>query len=282
MMLDNLKNALKFQKNPGGLFVRTVLKEAIQDYILNFVYTNKNYKKFIFTGGTCLRKIYGLPRLSEDLDFDMKVAVDINELAGDLTTYFKSNLQYPQVQTKIANNNQTILVKFPQTLSELGLVKNNSDATMLFVRVDLVEVKSDLVKTEVFSLSNSDFSFFVLAYDLPTLLAHKIAAFLQRDFYKGGQQKTAFKGRDVFDLVWFLEKINKSKANFEPNWLRLYEILGIDNRAEIVKQINAKMQEINSAEVIYDLEPFVESQSVREGFGENFKEVVGNRLRGWA
>ncbi len=39
-------------------------------YILNFIYNDSQYKNLIFTGGTCLRKIYGLSRLSEDLDFD--------------------------------------------------------------------------------------------------------------------------------------------------------------------------------------------------------------------
>ena len=71
MIIQRLKQQVdNYKQCTNGLFVRSALKEVLQDYVLNFVYNNKTYKDLIFTGGTCLRKVYGLPRLSEDLDFD--------------------------------------------------------------------------------------------------------------------------------------------------------------------------------------------------------------------
>jgi len=274
MIVNALKNILEKSKEARKPFVRTVLKEAIQDYILNFIYNHNKYKKLIFTGGTCLRKVYGLPRLSEDLDFDTGEEIPAGEVAADLAGYFIHDLQYRHVETKISTREQTIFVKFPELLYELGMVADNSDATMLFVRCDLANITSKSLGTEIHSLSTPDFSFFVLAYDLPTLFAHKIAAFLQRDFFKGGEQTLAFKGRDVFDLVWFFERVKKTNSAFGPNWDRLREMLDLRNKSDLVDQIVSKAQNIKVSEVIFDLEPFIESEMTLRGFGDNFKAVI--------
>ena len=42
--------------NINSLYQRNVIKERLQDEILNFVYNNRDYNGLIFTGGTCLRK----------------------------------------------------------------------------------------------------------------------------------------------------------------------------------------------------------------------------------
>ena len=57
-------------KNKSNALIRNKLKEYLQDIILYIIYSNKKYKDLIFYGGTLLRKVYGLNRLSEDLDFE--------------------------------------------------------------------------------------------------------------------------------------------------------------------------------------------------------------------
>lgn len=52
------------------LYQRNLIKDKLQNYILYFVYNSKDFQDLVFTGGTCLRKIYNLPRLSENLNFD--------------------------------------------------------------------------------------------------------------------------------------------------------------------------------------------------------------------
>ena len=49
---------------------RILLKEALQSYVLDFLYNHSHYRRLNFYGGTCLHIIYNLNRLSEDLDFD--------------------------------------------------------------------------------------------------------------------------------------------------------------------------------------------------------------------
>ena len=72
MLIDDLKIIVDRNKEMNSLYLRNLLKEVLQIYTLNFVYTSVYADKFLFKGGTCLRFCFDLPRLSEDLDFDIK------------------------------------------------------------------------------------------------------------------------------------------------------------------------------------------------------------------
>ena len=75
MIIEEMRSLLNKQgiQNKSNLYIRSLLKEFLQIYVLNFIYLNQIYNKvFVFTGGTCLRHCFGLNRLSEDLDFDLK------------------------------------------------------------------------------------------------------------------------------------------------------------------------------------------------------------------
>lgn len=49
--------------------IRNLLKEYLHYFVLDFIY-NSEFKDLIFYGGSCLRILYDLPRMSEDLDFE--------------------------------------------------------------------------------------------------------------------------------------------------------------------------------------------------------------------
>lgn len=273
MIVDKLKAVLDQYKTKNKFFIRSVLKETLQDYILNFVYNDKEYKKLIFTGGTCLRKVYGLPRLSEDLDFDFIDRFEIKNFAAGIQAYFAKELQYKDIATKISGRGLTIFLKFP-LLEQLGLVKNSSDSSILFVRCDFSPETIGMFKTEVNSVSTTEFTFFTLSYDLSTLFANKIMAFLKRSFFKGKKQTVSFKGRDLFDLVWFLEKAKRSDRTFKPNWERLTKGLRKENKKEIIKMILEKTEKIEKKDVYTDLLPFIESSQALENFVNNFGKVI--------
>lgn len=268
MILPKLKNILnQYQTSNNSLFTRTVLKEALQDYVLNFVYNDARYKTLIFTGGTCLRKIYGLPRLSEDLDFDFLDTLEIEHFAKRVKAYFMKDLQYNAIITKISGNRQTVFLKFPV----LKLI--------LFVRCDFSKETIGSFTTEVNAVSTSEFTFFVTSYDLPTLFANKIMAFLQRDFFKGKEQAIPFKGRDLFDLVWFLEKSKKSDWKLKPSWERLVRGLKINNANKIVDLIVEKVASIDKKDAYTDLLPFIESRQTLENFSENFSFLIKENIK---
>src|SRR3989344_3744483 len=111
LLIDRLKTIVSTQTGQNRLWVRTLLKEPIQDYILQFVYNSAKYKHFIFTGGTALRKLYGLPRLSEDVDFDLRKSVEIETFAHDLHAYIIKTLLYKDIVIKISGREQTLFLK---------------------------------------------------------------------------------------------------------------------------------------------------------------------------
>lgn len=279
MIIQRLKQQVdNYKQRTNGLFVRSTLKEVLQDYVLNFVYNDKLYKDLIFTGGTCLRKVYGLPRLSEDLDFDYLGSLAIEGFAQRVEQYFKSDLQYPRLQTKISSNRRTLFLKFP-LLEELGLVTSKADSNLLFLRCDFAPESLGSFNTEVSQISAGDYVLYVKNYDLSTLFANKIIAFTQREFFKGKEQQIAFKGRDLFDLVWFLEKSAKSGFKIHPNWERLYKGLNTRSKKRIIEMLEEKVRKINRADVYRDLVPFIESESVLRGFSENSTQIFESKCR---
>src|SRR4030042_6432590 len=54
---------------------RNALKEELQFYVLNFIYHHSEYSKWIMYGGSALRIIHGLDRMSVDLDFEVSNVV---------------------------------------------------------------------------------------------------------------------------------------------------------------------------------------------------------------
>jgi predicted nucleotidyltransferase component of viral defense system len=83
MIIEELKNIVfkSKQKNLSNLYIKSLLKEYLQVYVLNFVYLNPTYgKQLIFTGGTCLRHCYDLSRdFQKILDFDIENEIDVEK-----------------------------------------------------------------------------------------------------------------------------------------------------------------------------------------------------------
>lgn len=273
MIIDIIRSIVEKEAGGHPLFLRTLIKEALQDYILYFVYNHQEYKELIFTGGTALRKIYGLPRLSEDIDFDYIKPLDIQAFTSEALSYFMKNLQYREIEARIAGNQRTVFIKFPSLLADAGLVKNKSDATLLFVRVDFSLERLGLYGTEIRSVMTSEFTFFVKAYDLSSLFTNKIIAFLRRDFFKGKTQTVAFKGRDVFDLVWFFERRQKT-GELNLRWERIYKALAVNTKEEVIQELVTKIGRLNPADVRRDLEPFIQSQHEAASFSEHFTNML--------
>ena len=151
MIINNLQGIVQKNKDQASdLFLRNLLKEALQAYTLNFIYGSTYGEKFLFKGGTCLRFCFDLPRLSEDLDFDIKNYQEFNveKFCDDVKDYFTKQLQYKEIGTKIAGNKKQIFLKFP-VMSQLGLAKSRSESNILFLRIDLSQTDSEVFREEV-------------------------------------------------------------------------------------------------------------------------------------
>lgn len=268
MLIDRLKQTYLDNKGKNFLFVRSLLKEVVQFYILDFVFSSRWGSKLILKGGTCLRLCFDLPRLSEGLDFDIEKAesFDIGLFATDLKDYFVKKLQFSKLEIKMAGSKRTIYLKFP-VLSDLGMSLSKSDSVILHVRIDLAQAPEADYKVEVSVKSTPNLSFLIRRYSPGDLFAGKLSAILTREKTEGTVKVERFKGRDYYDLIWFLEK------GFKPNWRLVSSVTGMSKKEALVK-LNQKIESVTEAFLKDDLLPFFENQSFIEQFAKNFHSLA--------
>jgi len=255
------------QQNPS--FIKNLLKEYLQSYLLNFIFLNKQYNQaFIFTGGTCLRHCFDMNRLSEDLDFDVKTTIDIEKFKEALENYFHKEYLYSALQISVRQRGWQILLKFP-VLKQLKLAyKEESD--LLYVKIDLSPVCSNHFQLQTTLKSIGHFNYLVIHYDLPSLMAEKLHAILRRTKLVGVENASAIKGRDYYDLLWFMEK------KITPNLDRLNDLLKESlSLQEVMAQVDEKVKEATSTKKRFfkqDLLPFINNPLILEGYIGNYQD----------
>lgn len=261
MIFDNLRRIVEENKKTNPLYLRNLLKENLQYYVLNFIYNSKWGEFFIFKGGSCLRMFFDLPRLSEDLDLDFisQNSFATKDFLFDLEKYFSQTLQYKELEAKLSGRENIIYLKFP-LLDKLGLAKSKQETKILFLRIDLAPAIGKKYKVELSLKSTYDFSFLVRRYSIEDLFAGKIAAILSRE--------SRVKGRDYFDLAWFLEK--KVKPNFEY----LKEITSIRTKKEVVEKLQKKVEDLDLAVLSADLMPLFKDSNFVKNFVISYKKLI--------
>lgn len=276
MLIDILKEIVLEKQNAGipNFVIVNFLKEYLQYPVLNYIYSNKNYKNFIFTGGSCLRICYDLPRLSEDLDFDL-LPKDFNELnldslSGDLVAFFKANYLLdvvPKVQS-----DKRLYLKFP-ILKKLGLAKSIADSDFLYVKIELSKTDYGKPEVEINPISKFGYNFIVRNYSRPYLMTGKIRALLNRTWFKGDENEINIKGRDFYDLFWYLQN------GIQPVWGELKKFESINDMADLKKKLNLKINKnITAQKLSYDLKNFFIDQSFIDDFCDNYKEIIKKYL----
>jgi predicted nucleotidyltransferase component of viral defense system len=249
---------------------RVILKEFLQAYTLDFLYNHPIYRKLNFYGGTCLHVIYDLNRLSEDIDLDNSIGIDLSNLENDLLSFYRANIGYPDITAKSQIGewgvNRTTL-KFP-ILYRLGLTAHANEPLHLKVEVSQHKQISILRKTPILLYGRS---FVASHFSLETMMAGKMLACLERNFQKGEGSK--IKGRDFYDLLWFMQqKIQPLEEKLAKDGRQSYTVR---SAMELLGEKIAKMKISDLAE---DLLPLFERRSFikawLEGFQENFREYV--------
>lgn len=271
MIYKELEKILIEEKTKGSLnsYNLNLLKEYLQVYVLYYIYTNSKYNKnLIFTGGTCLRHFYNLPRLSEDLDFDFQESFNSQILLYDLEEYFKKQYKFSEIKLAVKQRGNQIVLKFP-VLHKLGLAKDN-ESNLLYVKLDFSKNPSKYFDLQTTSKSIYGFNFVAKHYDLPSLMSGKIHAILIRKKFQGLDNIEVVKGRDYFDLLWFL------KNSVKPNLKRLSEMLNICADIDFIeKQLDLKVKELITKHKSYfesDLIPLISNPDFIKIYVDNYYE----------
>jgi predicted nucleotidyltransferase component of viral defense system len=190
------------------------LKEIIQEIALLGLWRAKFFEHAAFYGGTALRILYGLDRFSEDLDFSLLKPQPGFRLEPYLGA-IKAELASLGIAVKVEARDKRV-----ETAIDSAFIKAGTREHLLRIPVpdalsSRVHLDSILkVKLDVDTDPPGDFEteakvllqpipFAVNTFQQPDLFAGKLHAILHRGW------KTRVKGRDYYDVVWYLARGTK-------------------------------------------------------------------------
>ncbi len=246
---------------------RNALKEELQFYVLNFIYHHSEYGKWIMYGGSALRIIHGLDRMSVDLDFEVSHEVTekfLKKLKREIEDYFVNTYGADNdfLTIKITNG-RGLLLKF-HIGNELDL-ENSSN--QIHVKIDLNYFVASKTVNERWPINHGQFSFVILIYNMSALMASKIAAIFLRGNRKVGSFVYEEKGRDIYDLLWYMGK--KIVPDFD------YLIAkGIDVRdpRTLFDKLTLQMNKVSDENLKQDLIPLFVNLGYIENWLKNWRD----------
>jgi predicted nucleotidyltransferase component of viral defense system len=202
-MKDYLAHVLR--DAPAALSARLLVREYLQARLLECMQEQGVFATVAFLGGTALRFLYRLPRFSEDIDLSTIVPGDLPDLERlAAKTRTRLGAEGYRVDTRLrAGVVVAVEFRFRELLEELDLPAQRDETVMIRLEIDSnppagAAITSTLVRRHV--LLN------LRHYDPASLFAGKLHAVLARRFAKG---------RDLFDLAWYLADRSWPAPNIE-------------------------------------------------------------------
>jgi len=251
-MKDRALSIAAEENNPQLSFNK--LREYIQHVILRELFEQGALNELVFHGGTALRILFNLRRFSEDLDFHTPESNKFN--LKKVIEKLKRNLLNQGYQLSIKTDYesavQSAFVKFDSILSEAGISRQKGEKLRVKIEVDTKPPEG--YNTES-SLVNKYFPFGIIHHDKSSFLAGKLHAVLQRSYIKG---------RDYYDLWFYLSRWQSLSPNFNylNNALKQTKYNGPPLKEENWKKTTtSKIKEADWEYIVSDIEPFIENQN---------------------
>ncbi len=230
-------------------------REYLQIYILRLLHDTGSMTELAFIGGTALRILYKLARFSEDLDFSYapstptKSTFDAQKMFEVLQRELNKAGYVVNLKARSKRNVASAFFRFEGLAKEAGWHSDPRLALSIKLEIDLRPPAGARLET---TLIQRFFPVAIRHHDLPSLFAGKLHAILARPYAKG---------RDWYDLVWYLTR----EPAFEPNIELLANALeqtGHSLEAEDWREaVSARLGSLKWSSVLDDLRPFVERQS---------------------
>lgn len=180
---------------PTPVAARNTAREYLQARVLASLQRAGAMIPLAFQGGTALRFLYSTARYSEDLDF----ALEKNRNAYNLRAYLRTiqrdfRAESYEIDIKVSDQKtvHSAFIRFPGLLHEMKLSPHADENLSVKLEVDTnppagAQLTTTVVRRHVLLQLQH--------HDRASLLAGKLHAVLQRSFAKG---------RDLYDLLWYL------------------------------------------------------------------------------
>lgn len=180
----------------GGPAVRNLAREFLQASILAALQRAGAMVPLAFQGGTALRFLYSIRRYSEDLDFALerpRAGYDFRACVEAVRADMRRE-GYDVDLARVSDQRavHSAFVRFPGLLHELALSGHREEALSVKLVVDARPPSGAALETTVV---RRHVLLRIQHHDRASLLAGKLHAILQRAYPKG---------RDFYDLIWYL------------------------------------------------------------------------------
>lgn len=244
------------------------LKEIIQEIALLGLWRSKFYEKAVFYGGSALRILHKLERFSEDLDFSLiqpEKDFDIKKYLGAV----KSELEFWGFEVSTEEKNRkgksTIDSAFIKANTLIHLLK--IDSNLKTHKNAVLKIKLEIDQDPAIGFTSDlkyhlhPIPFTIKTMTLPCLFAGKMHALLCRTI------TTNIKGRDWYDLIWFVKKNIPCDLYYLKN--KMIQTGHINSSAvftkdKLVELISKKIKKIDFGLAKSDVEPFLKNAGQRD------------------
>lgn len=249
---------------------RSVAREYLQARILEALQRAGAMVPLAFHGGTALRLLHSIPRYSEDLDFALErpdLDYDLRACARAIRTELGAEGYEVELKVNTQRAVQSAFVRFPGLLYELRLSSHRRAVFSVKIEVDTRPPAGAVLATTVV---RRHVVLHLQHHDRASLLAGKLHAILQRPFLKG---------RDIYDLLWYLSDPTWPAPNLtmlsnalrQTGWSGRQP--GEDNWRELVRH---RVEGLRWDRVAADVRPFLERSADLDLLTrENLMRVLG-------
>lgn len=197
-MQEDLRHLIRDSRGPAE--ARNLVREYLQARMLASLQRSGAMIPLSFQGGTALRFLYGIRRFSEDLDFSLErpgPGYDFTALLQGMRTDLGQEGYEVAIKANERRVVHSVFVNFPGLPFALSLSPHRNESTSIKIEVDTRPPEGALLEV---SLVRRHLTLRLQHHDRSSLLAGKLHAILQRRYPKG---------RDLYDLIWYLS---------DPSW----------------------------------------------------------------
>jgi predicted nucleotidyltransferase component of viral defense system len=237
------------------------VREFLQELILQIIDRKGYFRNLAFVGGTALRTVYDLPRFSEDLDFSL-----INPRGftfKHMLETLKRELELSGFAVEEVRGTgkavQSEWIKFKGLPYQLGLSPHKNEKLFVKLEIDVMPPSGSV--SEIVMI-NKNFLFKVRCYEPASLFAGKLHAILFRKYAKG---------RDYYDLLWFLtRKIPVNYKLLSHAAAQTEKKPFLMNRETLSRLLAAKIKKADFGHIRNDVRPFLSKKEEASYFRKEY------------
>lgn len=253
---------------------RAIVREYLQMRILQSLQNAGAMIPLAFHGGTALRLLYQMPRYSEDLDFALERQVEQYDFRKYLAA-IQRDLTAETYDVEIKLNERRVVhsafIRFRGLFHRLGLSPHETEVLAIKLEIDTNPPSHATLAT---TLVQHHVAVHLQRHDQGSLLAGKLHALLQREYVKG---------RDWYDLYWYLNQPQWASPNFamlnsaldQSGWGK--DALADDNwRGHVLE----RLAQLDWVRVMEDVQRFLMDQEELTKFKvETIKDLLADSSR---